>query len=57
MDKPQRGGVRPNSGRPATDLKVMLSVRISKEAADLLNKATNKKSEYIDNLIKERLSQ
>lgn len=57
MDKPQRGGVRPNSGRPATDLKVMLSVRISQEAADLLNKATNKKSEYIDNLIKERLSQ
>lgn len=57
MDKPQRGGARPNSGRPVTDLKVMLSVRISQEAADLLNQVTNKKSEYIDNLIKERLSQ
>lgn len=57
MDKPQRGGVRPNSGRPATDLKIPLNVRISQQAMDLLNQATTKKSEYIDNLIKERLSQ
>jgi hypothetical protein len=57
MNKPQRGGVRPNSGRPVTDLKIPLNVRISQQAADLLNQATTKKSEYIDNLIKERLGQ
>ena len=52
--KKQRGGVRPNSGRPATDRKVMLSVRISQEAADKIN-TVNNKSEFIDNLIKETL--
>ena len=45
------GGPRPNSGRPSTDRKVALSVRISQEAADILQTVTNK-SEYIDQLIK-----
>lgn len=49
--KKQRGGMRPNSGRPANNRKVQLMVRISKEAADKLNHLTNNKSEYIDSLI------
>lgn len=46
------GGYRPNSGRPATDRKLQLSVRISQEAMDKLNAETRNKSEYIDKLIK-----
>lgn len=57
MEEKKHGGARPNSGRPVTDLKIPLNVRISQQAMDLLNQATTKKSEYIDNLIKERLSQ
>lgn len=57
MEERKHGGARPNSGRPVTDLKIPLNVRISQQAMDLLNQATTKKSEYIDNLIKERLSQ
>lgn len=51
-NKSNRGGVRPNSGRPSTDRKVVLSVRISQEASDLMEGVANK-SAYIDNLIKQ----
>ena len=50
-DKKQRGGSRPGAGRPANDRKIMVGVRISQEAADILNAQKNK-SEYIDNLIR-----
>ena len=50
--KKQHGGYRPGSGRPTTDRKVAISVRISKEAAELLDKIHNK-SEYSDKLIKD----
>jgi hypothetical protein len=50
----QRGGPREGSGRPATDRKVSLSVRISREAADKLATVKNK-SEFIDTLIKRSL--
>lgn len=49
--KSNRGGARPNSGRPTTDRKIMLSVRITQEAMDRLNELTTKKSEYINDLI------
>ena len=45
------GGPRPNSGRPTNDRNFALHVRITKEAADILNAQPNK-SEFIDNLIK-----
>lgn len=51
-DEMQKGGFRPGSGRPSNDRSVALSVRITQEAMDILNKRTNNKSEYIDNLIK-----
>lgn len=54
MEQAKRGGVRPNSGRPANDRNVQLLVRISKEAADKLSRLTNNKSEYIENLIKQQ---
>ena len=47
----QRGGSRPNSGRPANDRNFTLHVRISKEANDIVC-AQHNKSEFIDNLIK-----
>lgn len=50
----KRGGVRPNSGRPANDRSVQLLVRITKESAEKLSRLTTNKSEYIDNLIKEQ---
>lgn len=53
-DDTTHGGYRPNSGRPATDRKVMLSVRISQEAADKIATVKNK-AEFIDNLIKKSL--
>lgn len=49
--KSTRGGVRPGSGRPATDRRKMLSVRISEEAHEMISGVKNK-SEYIDTLIK-----
>ena len=49
--KKQRGGRRPGSGRPANDRNIMVGVRISREAADILNAQRNK-SEFIDTLIK-----
>ena len=41
-------------GRPANDRSVTVSVRITQEAVDKLNRLTNNKSEYIDKLIKEQ---
>ena len=52
--KKQRGGSRPGAGRPVTDLKLRLSLRISKEAHDKISKIRDK-SAYIDNLIKQNL--
>lgn len=52
--KENRGGARPNSGRPATGRTVTLSVKISKESAELLAPIPNK-SEFIDELIKKNL--
>ena len=50
-EKKQRGGSRPGAGRPANDRNIMVGVRISREAADILIAQKNK-SEYIDNLIR-----
>lgn len=50
-DKKQHGGRRSGAGRPANDRNIMVGVRISREAADILNAQKNK-SEYIDNLIR-----
>lgn len=49
--KKQHGGRRSGAGRPANDRSIMVGVRITKEAADILNAQPNK-SEFIDNLIK-----
>lgn len=49
-DKKQHGGRRSGAGRPANDRSIMVGVRITKEAADILNAQPNK-SEFIDNLI------
>lgn len=53
-EREQRGGYRPGSGRPETDRKFAVTVRISQEAAEKLNTIKNK-SEFIDKLIKETL--
>lgn len=53
-EETKRGGVRAGSGRPANDRNVQVLVRISREAADKLNRLTNNKSEYIENLIKQQ---
>lgn len=53
-DDTTHGGYRPNSGRPATDRNIPITVRISKEAADKLATVKNK-AEFIDNLIKKNL--
>lgn len=50
-EKKQHGGRRPGAGRPANDRSIMVGVRISQEAADILNAQKNK-SEFIDNLLK-----
>lgn len=49
-----RGGRRPGSGRPANDRNVAVTVRLSQEAVDKLNRLTNNKAEYLDNLIKQQ---
>lgn len=54
MNKTQRGGVRPHSGRPANNRNVQLLVRISEDAANKLNRLTKNKSEYIEQLIKQQ---
>ena len=48
----RRGGARPNAGRKRNDRKIPLMVRISPEAAAILERAKNK-AEYIDTLIKQ----
>ena len=48
------GGRRAGSGRPANDRNIMVGVRLSREAVDKLNRLTNNKSEYIENLIKQQ---
>ena len=53
-DKKQHGGRRSGAGRPANDRNIMVGVRLSQEAVDKLNRLTNNKSEYIENLIKEQ---
>lgn len=50
----KHGGLRPNSGRPSNDRNVSVSVRVTREAADLLATVANK-SEFIDTLIKQTL--
>ena len=54
MSETKRGGVRPNSGRPANNRNVQLLVRITQESADKLSRLTKNKSEYIENLIKQQ---
>lgn len=48
------GGRRSGSGRPANDRSITLSVRITQEAMDKLNRLTSNKSEFIDRLIKQQ---
>ena len=38
-------------GRPANDRNVMVSVRLSQEAVDKLNRLTNNKAAFIESLI------
>ena len=54
QESSNRGGRRSGAGRPANDRNVMVSVRLSQEAVDKLNRLTNNKAEYIDRLIKEQ---
>ena len=54
MNENNHGGRRENAGRKANDRSIPVLVRITQEAADKLNRLTNNKSEYIDNLIKEQ---
>ena len=49
--KKKHGGRRSGAGRPTNDRNILVAVRISQEAADILNTQRNK-SEYIDELIK-----
>lgn len=48
------GGRRSGAGRPSNDRNIMVGVRLSQEAVDKLNRLTNNKAEYIENLIKEQ---
>lgn len=48
------GGLRIGAGRPANNRNIMVGVRLSQEAVDKLNRLTNNKSEYIENLIKQQ---
>lgn len=52
--KKQHGGRRSGAGRPSNDRNIMVGVRLSQEAVDKLNRLTNNKSEYIENLIKQQ---
>ena len=51
-----KAGSKFASGRPATGRTVGISVRISKQAAEILSNKKNK-SEYIDELIRHDASQ
>lgn len=46
------GGYREGSGRKQNDRNVMLGVRISQEAMNKLEAATNNKAEFIDNILR-----
>ena len=48
------GGTRRGAGRPETDRKKMLGVRLSQEAFEKLCRLTKNKSAYIDELIKQQ---
>jgi hypothetical protein len=48
-----RGGRRSGAGRPANDRNIVVSVRLSQEAVDKLNRMTNNKSWFIDKIIKQ----
>ena len=52
--KENRGGARPGSGRPKAGRSVTLSVRITPEAWEHLEKLTDNKSVYLDELIKKQ---
>lgn len=54
--RPGRGGWR-GGGRPHTDLKTTLSVRVSAEALEMLNTLTTNKSAYFDALIREKYAE
>ena len=51
-----KAGSKFASGRPATGRTVAISVRISKQAAEILSSKKNK-SEYIDELIRHNAAQ
>jgi len=53
-EQKQHGGRRNGAGRPTNDRNIMVGVRLSQEVVDKLNRLTNNKSEYIENLIKEQ---
>lgn len=53
MEQVSTNGQR-RRGRPANDRSITVSVRITQEALDKLNRLTKNKSEYIDNLIKQQ---
>jgi hypothetical protein len=52
MEQTNNDGGR-RRGRPANDRSVVLSVRITQEAMDKLNRMTNNKSWFIDKIIKQ----
>ena len=54
MNDKNHGGQRTGAGRPANDRNIMVGVRLSREAVDKLNRLTNNKSEFIENLIKQQ---
>lgn len=51
MNDNKRGGTRSGAGRPATNRSIPVTIRMSQEALDKLNRLTKNKSEYIDKLI------
>ena len=51
-DKTLHGGRRSGAGRPANDRSIMVGVRITQEAADILNAQPNK-SKFIDQIIRQ----
>lgn len=54
MEQEKRhGGRRSGAGRPANDRNIVVSVRLSQEAVDKLNRMTNNKSWFIDKIIKQ----
>lgn len=46
-----RGGVRECAGRPKGTRTKLIAIKLSQQAIDKLNKLTDNRSEYIDNLI------